>query len=123
MKGYLEQLRFANDRFIDALDRILAKSSVPPIVIVQGDHGVFGASFDVDEGRRATAARLAILNAYLVPNEMRDYLYPSISPVNSFRVILPALLGQPPELLEDRFFYYEDERPGPFVEVTPDFDP
>jgi hypothetical protein len=123
MKGYLEQLRFANDRFMDALDGILAKSSVPPIVIVQGDHGVFGASFDVDDDRRATAARLAILNAYLVPNEMRHYLYPSISPVNSFRVILPALLGQPPELLEDRFFYYEDERPGPFVEVSPDFDP
>jgi hypothetical protein len=101
----------------------VARSSVPPIVVVQGDHGVFGATFETDQSRRATAARLAILNAYLVPDQMRRELYTSISPVNSFRVILSGLAGQDPALLDDRFFYYEDERPGPFVEVSPDFDP
>jgi hypothetical protein len=122
-RGYLEQLRYANRRFIEVLDGIVARSSVPPIVVVQGDHGVFGATFETDQSRRATAARLAILNAYLVPDQMRRELYTSISPVNSFRVILSGLAGQDPALLDDRFFYYEDERPGPFVEVSPDFDP
>ena len=120
-RGYLEQLRFANRRFVEVLDRIVTRSEVPPIVIVQGDHGVFGASFETDEARRAAAARLAILNAYLVPDEIRKDLYPSISPVNSFRLILSHLTGQPPDLLADRSFYYEAEGPGPFIEVSPDF--
>ena len=127
-KGYLEQLLFVNRRLVEVLDRILARSSVPPIVVVQGDHGVFGATFATDEARRAAAARLAILNAYLVPDGMRRELYPSISPVNSFRVILsgladPAAAGATTPRLEDRYFYYEDERPGPFAEITPDFSP
>ena len=127
-RGYLEQVQFANSRFLEVLDGILARSAVPPIVVVQGDHGVFGATFPTDQARRATAARLAILNAYLVPDEMRSKLYPSISPVNSFRVILSGLAGsgsasEPPPNLDDRSFYYEDKRPGPFVEVSPDFRP
>lgn len=127
-RGYLEQVRFVNRRFVEVVDRIVARSSTPPIIVVQGDHGVFGATFETDEVRRATAARLAILNAYLVPDGIRDRLYPSISPVNSFRVILSGLAGagvagQPPVLLDDRSFYYEGKRPGPFVEVVPDFSP
>ena len=122
-RGYLEQLRFANDRLLEVVDGILARSTTPPIIVVQGDHGVFGASFEVDEDRRAAAARLAILNAMLVPDDMRTSLYPSISPVNAFRVILSRLTGQDPALLDDRSFYYEGKRPGPFVEVAPRFAP
>jgi hypothetical protein len=122
-RGYLEQLRFVNRRMLEVVDAILTRSTTPPIIVVMGDHGVFGATFDQDEARRATAARLAILNAYLVPEELRASLTPSISPVNSFRLVLSGLTGRQPSLLEDRSFYYEDKRPGPFVEVEPDFSP
>lgn len=122
-RGYLEQLRFANRRVLEVIDAIVARSDEPPIIILMGDHGVFGATFDKHKARRATAARLAILNAYLVPERMRASLYPSISPVNSFRLVLAGLTGQQPSLLEDRSFYYEDKRPGPFVEVEPNFSP
>ena len=47
----------------------------------------------------------AILNAYLVPDSVRQLLYPSISPVNSFRAIMSGLLGERNPLLPDRSFF------------------
>jgi hypothetical protein len=50
-------------------------------------------------------ARMCILNAYLVPEEMRAALYPEISPVNTFRLILNYCLGTDIPLVEDRAFF------------------
>jgi hypothetical protein len=115
--GYAEQVRFANRRFLEMIDSIRADSAAPPIVIVQGDHGVFGAHYEVDDVRRSRVARLAILNAYLVPDAMRSRLYPSISPVNSFRLVLSVLGGQDPVLLPDRHFAYDGPARDGFEEV------
>jgi hypothetical protein len=47
---------------------------------------------------------MAILNAYSVPGGA-PALYPSISPVNSFRVILNARFGESLPLLPDRSYF------------------
>jgi hypothetical protein len=63
---------------------------------VQGDHGPYGFS----PGLRP--AEYEILNAYYLPREdARAMLYPRISPVNSFRVVLNAFFGKDLELLPD----------------------
>jgi hypothetical protein len=61
---------------------------------------------------------MAILNAYLVPPQTKAKLYPGISPVNSFRVILDSLYGGNFPLLPDRSYYATWDEPTKFTDVT-----
>ena len=50
---------------------------------------------------------LAILNAYYLPGvDAEELLYPKISPVNTFRVILNAYFQENLPLLEDRSYLW-----------------
>jgi hypothetical protein len=125
MRGYIEQVRFVNRRSIEIVDRILEVSS-DAIIIIQGDHGPFAMEMRQEGPVQAQSARLAILNAYRVPEETRSLLYPSISPVNSFRVLFAGLLGEDLELLPERHFYYAGESQQErqqLEQVIPDFQP
>jgi hypothetical protein len=91
--GYVGQVRYLNKRTLEAVDTILIKSKNPPIIIIQGDHG----------SPRTPGWNMAILNAYYFPDQQgRAMLYPSISPVNTFRVIINAYLGGSLDLLPDK---------------------
>ena len=46
--------------------------------------------------------RHAILNAYYLPGDGSKKLYPSISPVNTFRVVFSHYFGADLDLLPDR---------------------
>ena len=81
------------------VEEILAKSDVPPIIILQGDHGVWWESEE---------HRTEILNAYYLPGEGSKLLYKTISPVNSFRVVFNLYFGTDYELLDDRVGAYEE---------------
>jgi hypothetical protein len=98
-KGYINQVEYVNSEMLPIIDEILAKSENPPIIIVQGDHGL-----EVGE-------RNLILNAYYLPDGGEDALYPSISPVNSFRVIFDKYFGADLPLLDDVSYYsnYKDK--------------
>jgi hypothetical protein len=59
------------------------------------------------------------MNAYYFPdNRGKQYLYDSISPVNTFRVILNAYFGEHLELLPDRSYYSNYVMPFDFLDVT-----
>ena len=63
--------------------------------------------------------RMSILNAYYFPDQEYSHLYPDITPVNSFRIILDQYLGTNLGLLEDRRSYFSlMETPYDFVDVT-----
>lgn len=81
---YIEQLRFV-DRMAKVVVDELLESDEPPIIILQGDTGEPG---------------MDILNAYYLPGVEHD-LYPTISPINSFRKIFNLYFGGNYELLED----------------------
>jgi len=70
-----------------------------------GDHDVYAALTDAAsrEGNEA-AIRQWILNAYYLPGQ-QDRLYPTISPVNSFRVIFDAYFGGKYDMLEDVSYF------------------
>lgn len=88
--GYIAQVNYLNQRVLAAVKRILAESAQPPIILIQGDHGV----------PRLVGYTNAILNTYLLPG-YSSKLYASISPVNSFRIILDSYLGGSLGLLRD----------------------
>jgi hypothetical protein len=103
--AYSEQLQYVNKRMEEIVDSILAQSTVPPIIILQGDHGTFFTlpSKITDESLDQFAEeRMPILNAYLVPEKMRQKLRPDISPVNSFRLLFHECFGEHFEILPEK---------------------
>jgi len=96
--NYVDQVKYLNSRMIPILENILRESEEPPIIIVQADHGGHGTQFDSDN-------RMNILNAYYLPGNGETRLYESISPVNSFRLILSEYFGYDYELLEDLSYF------------------
>lgn len=110
-KNYTDQVHYVNVMVKRLIDRILATSETPPIIIIQGDHGAFEPEFYTrwwktntlsnDEIAKGFRPRVSILNAYYFPGKGRKALYPSISPVNSFRVMLNQYFGGHYKMLED----------------------
>jgi len=112
-RGYRDQTIFVNDQLQAVVAAILENTEVPPVVIIQGDHGP-----DSNSGRVSyIQERMTNLNAYLLPSGPNG-LYPDITPVNSFRVIFNELFGGEFPLLEDRVLYSEYANPYEFQDVT-----
>jgi hypothetical protein len=115
---YRDQVQYVSQLAMQAIDRILANSSTPPIIIIQGDHGS-KAYREADPPSEIQLMLLfPILNAYHLPEYGEAGLYNSISPVNSFRVIFNQYLGTGLGLLEDKGFVLEVDRgDAQFVDV------
>lgn len=60
----------------------------------------------------------AILNAYYFPGQQVDLLYPSVTPVNSFRIVFNTFFGDNYDLLEERSYFLPSARPYDFIDVT-----
>jgi hypothetical protein len=91
-----DQIRYLNERILSLVENIIDVSSTPPIIILQADHG---------QDKAGPEDRLAILNAYYLPNNGNNHLYPSITPVNTFRLIFNDYFGGQFQLLEDQSYY------------------
>lgn len=92
LDGYRGQTTFINSKILPVIKSIIERSAVPPIIIIQGDHGKGGKN------------RLKILEAYYLPESIKSEIYPTITPVNSFRVILNGLFDRGLPLLEDKSY-------------------
>ena len=87
-QGYINQIQFIDNAIVPILHTIISKSKKPPIIVLLGDHGL-------RENNRNTD-----LLAYYLPNGS-EKLYPSISPVNSFRLIFDEYFGANYPMLPD----------------------
>lgn len=116
--GYREQLIFVNGRIEEAVDGILSRSARPSIIILQADHGPASMLDVEDPDNTYFKERLAILNAYYLPDNGDTYLYDGITPVNTFRVILNHYFGTDYELLGDESYYSTWSHPYAFINVT-----
>jgi hypothetical protein len=114
--NYVDQLIFANKKTRIVIDRLLSASSVPPIILLQGDEGPWPVNYERNEETfdwtQATEAeikeKMGILNAYFLPGVDKSVLYPSITPVNSFRLVFNLYFGEHFELLPDENFAFVD---------------
>jgi hypothetical protein len=86
---YLGQLIYQNSLLTNAISAILKNSQTPPIIVVQGDHGYR----NLPNGHREQEA-LTILNALYLPGSKEDWLYPGITPANTFRLIFNHYFGE-----------------------------
>ncbi len=93
-QAYVDQVLYLNAAVEEVVDSLLTQSETPPIIVIQGDHGPMSHWMRSRE-------TLAILNAYYLPGGGDQYLYPSITPVNSFRLIFDLYFDTQLGLLED----------------------
>jgi hypothetical protein len=113
IRGYRDQVAFVNAQLEAIIPAILEHSEVPPVIIIQGDHGP-----DSNSGKVSyIQERMTNLNAYLLPHG-KGALYPGITPVNSFRVVLDQLFDGKLPLLPDRVLYSEYDTPYKFHDET-----
>ena len=118
-RQYANQTVYITKLLERTIDEIFANSVSPPIIIIQSDHGprTFSSrnelSFDI-----SMREQMSILNAYFIPGDTYGLLYPSITPVNSFRVLLSRYFGLPVELLEDENYFSSPEEPYNTTRVT-----
>jgi len=118
VRGYRGPAVYITRRIEEVIDQVLARSKVPPILILRSDHGS-GLRLNMQSKEKTDLReRMVILNAYYFPN--RDYqgLYQEITPVNSFRVVLNTLFGARFEILPDRSNYSTWAEPCQFSDVT-----
>jgi hypothetical protein len=100
--GYTNQVQYIDSRIPKIVQEIISRSKTPPVIIIQGDHGF------MEEG--GAQRRMPILNAYYLPGiDSSKLLYLSITPVNTFRVVLNTYFKGQFELLPDLNYYSPDQ--------------
>jgi len=118
--NYIDQLRFANTRFLAWIDRVLAvPPDLRPIIILQSDEGPWTNAYRRNERGfnwlNATPDELkqkfGILSAFYLPGQTPAAagLYSSITPVNTFRAIFHAYFGMDLPLLPDRNYIWPNQ--------------
>lgn len=127
-KKYIAQLQCTNTKIKVMIEAILANSATPPIIIVQSDEGPFkvdemnldGEGVDWTKvSDKAIQRHMKILNAYYLPGFDYSQLYQSITPVNSFRLILNHYFGFNLKALPDKSYFIPNiDRPYKYNEIT-----
>jgi hypothetical protein len=104
-EAFFEQLEFTNTRTLAMIDAIIAKSDVPPIIIIQGDHG---SDLGRPESRDQRRTNFEILNAYYIPQNPGCISDPAIIPINSFRALFNCVFGGDYAMLEPYYYAMPD---------------
>jgi hypothetical protein len=92
---YLDQVKYANTLITSMVDSILGKGKKNTLIIIQADHGYRYM------GKDKLAHHFPIQNWFYFPDSNYRALYPSISPVNTFRLVLNQYFKQQYPLLKD----------------------
>jgi hypothetical protein len=97
-EAYLGQYIFISQEIEKLVDTLLQESEIPPIIILQSDHGLRagheGLIIGDDEWEK-------IMNAMYLPGMDYTELSDSMSPVNTFRLIFDHYFGADYPLLEN----------------------
>jgi Sulfatase len=127
--NYERQLRYTDTQIKALVTKLQAlPEDRRPIIVLQADEGPYPQRYNADtvhfDWSGATQDELhmkyGILNGYDLPGLTGDSgLYPSITPVNSFRLILNKYFGTDTPLLPDREYTSKGKfRPYDLTDVT-----
>jgi hypothetical protein len=128
-ESFVRQLEFTNSRLLTMVDDILASSDEPPIILIQADEGPFPDRYEARvldfDWHDATTGELeqksGILSAFYLPGVDHETagLHPSITPVNSFRIVFNEYFGGTLPLLPGRIYAHTNQRDFfDFFEIT-----
>jgi hypothetical protein len=97
---------------LEAIDTIMANSKTPPIIIIQGDHGPWLQPKD---------KRMWNFTAVYMPGH-EDTLYPTVTPVNLFRLVFNNYFGGKYDILDDVSYFSPVPKLYEFTEIPNPFD-
>lgn len=122
-KDYLEEIIFLNGKLTRLVDMVIRRSAIPPIILIQADHGPAltppsSNLFSADPQAVFLEERFGILNALLVPERCRQKIKDGLTPVNGFRLILNCLFDTGLPMLEERNYWSVFSKPYKFKDVT-----
>lgn len=127
VQNYLNQLSCANQKAAKLIDTILKESEKPPVIIIQADEGPYNMKYPMPPGKfnfkeasnETLNERFPILNALYLPGVNTSDLYPTMTPVNTFRFIFNKYFGANLDILPDKNYVYEDgDHFFKFIDVT-----
>ncbi|MGD0613187.1 MAG: hypothetical protein ABSB41_16945 [Anaerolineales bacterium] len=94
-EGFRDQVPFTDMMLEKTVTTLISKSTRPLVIVLQTDTGPWFTT---------GADSFKILNAYYMPGHT-DQLYQTISPVNTFRVILNSYFGAKLPLFDDQSYF------------------
>ncbi len=100
---YIEYLQYSNKKLLELVDHILLTSSLPPIIVLMGDHGF-------RHFRQPVGPKYYFLNLSTIHLPSKNYsgFNDSLTAVNLFRTILNTDFGQRLPYLKDSTSYLQD---------------
>jgi hypothetical protein len=120
IQAYTAQIQCLNTKLLTTIDRILARSR-NPIILLQGDHGHGMLGQDLPAlGEASPAAvldRTSVFAAYLLPGVPSDSVPPNISPINLTRLMLRRYFGAELPPLAEMTFWSSEAHPYVFTRV------
>jgi Sulfatase len=117
-QSYANQLSYVSRRIGSVVDRLIADSPRPPIILLISDHGP-----NLIRGLRGTEqrhVRMSNLTAMYLPGAPAQFLPADETPVNHLRRVFNFYFDAALPILPDRYFVSSYMRPYEFVEVDLD---
>lgn len=124
---YINQLECTNKLLMQTIENIIEYSKVRPIIIIQSDEGPYPDkyNFGIDfkdwtiASQEELRHKMRIFNAYYLPDSDETSLYDSITPVNTFRLIISSIINSKIDLVPDlNYVYQNDNNLYKYIDVT-----
>jgi hypothetical protein len=120
--AYAAQVTCVNTKVLSLVDTILRRSRLPPVILIQADHGHgrFGRlvpPLDSVSTEQASE-RASVFAAYYLPGVAPNAVVDSISPVNAIRLVLRHYFGADLPPVEDATYWSSWNRPYRFERIS-----
>jgi hypothetical protein len=119
--AYVAQVQCANAKLLEVVDSIRVRSRVPPVILLQADHGHARLGRDIppigEANHEAIRDRTSVFAAYLLPGIPADSVPADVSPINMMRLVLRHYLGADLPPLPERTYWSSTGMPYVFTPV------
>jgi hypothetical protein len=123
-EAYVEQIRCLNRKLERLVVVLQERSPVPPVILIQSDHGHGRIGWRLPPLERVTLERreerASAFAAYHLPGVPSNQVANTITPVNAVRLVLRRYLDAELAPLEDATYWSSTERPYRFVRLPPE---
>lgn len=124
MHGYTDQLQCINGLVLGVVTDLLRRSSVPPVIILQGDHGTRTLLYSTAKTAAAVSPaqsreRFGAFGAYYLPAGGGRLFADSVTLVNVFRKVLNYYFDAGLPLAPDDLYMSLEQSPYRFVRKEP----
>jgi hypothetical protein len=120
-EAYVAAIKCVNTKLLAVVDSLRVRSSVPPIILLQSDHGHGRLGRNVPDFAGIppdrVAERLSVFAAYALPGVPDAEVWDTITPVNVSRLVLRHYFAAELPPLEDRSIWSPLEYPFRYTEI------